>query len=68
MASFCDVCGKEVKETRACRMCGSNFCEECGSSKDYLCNNCNDEFEERLEDEADESFVKSTMFDDEELD
>lgn len=66
-SKICEVCGEEVSSTIPCRMCGINFCDECGYTEKNLCYDCGDEFDEGLEDEADETLVESTEMDEEDL-
>lgn len=63
----CEVCGSEGEAIVACRMCGIHFCSECGFPEKFLCSECADEFEERLEDEAEETLVESTEMEEEDI-
>ncbi|MBD3312456.1 hypothetical protein GF352_03325 [archaeon] len=64
---ICEVCKDEGTDIVACRMCGVNFCGECGYTEKHLCYECGDEFEERLEDEADETLVESSEMEEEDI-
>jgi hypothetical protein len=39
--TFCDICGRDTKELKKCKICKKDFCNECsGTSSKYLCKNC----------------------------
>jgi len=36
----CDICGRKVKQTYRCKVCGARFCKKCGDVEREVCNDC----------------------------